>query len=120
MNEFSCNPAHVVPVFGKNPPAPGKRKRTDRPTRGARQQQHTTSEVAHKAAFEEKRTWVDLRPRVDLGLWRRRRGGPPVEVGCGDPGPGGGLLLLARGRGLSESTCGRLSEVAPAPRVVVV
>ena len=26
--------------------------------------QHTTSEVAHKAAFEEKRTWVDpqLRP----------------------------------------------------------
>ena len=28
------------------------------------QLQHTTSEVAHKAAFEEKRTWVDpqLRP----------------------------------------------------------
>ena len=27
--------------------------------------------------------------------------------------PGGGLLLLARGRGWSESTCGRLSKVAP-------
>ena len=26
--------------------------------------------------------------------------------------PGGGLLLLARGRGWSESTCGRLSKVA--------
>ena len=59
--------------FGKRPPASGRKPREKpgrRHTPAPRSRssffgiQHTTSEVAHKAAFEKKRTWVDpqLRP----------------------------------------------------------